>query len=257
MREEIGPDDLFLTGDFGTLPIQQGSQRTLPDLVLVAHMRDSNGDLAHCYLDCIPLVDQHESKDWNYVRSVMWDLHRSGFMTGYKRLIWWSDTGPAHFRTSNTLFFWRDFQCVTGIEVCIFFFAPHHGHNMCDGHLGAISRRMTKNAQSLDDALVGWDREWVVDQMSSLSSTCIYFNKIERVPKIVETLAGIREYLVFSFDNDVCDSVTCGTMCGDSSPVTLRFQKLDQTELIALAAQEKAEAALLEQIFRQAVCEDF
>ncbi|MCA9915922.1 MAG: hypothetical protein KC496_21355, partial [Anaerolineae bacterium] len=147
MRADIERGDIFITADFGTHNVQYTtggtSQADLPDLVIVAHFLNSNGELVHCYLDCIPLVDQHESKDWYYVQSAIRDLHASGFFTGFTRLIWWSDTGPAHFRTSNTLYFWRQFQRTSGIEVLIHFFAPYHGHSMCDGHIGAISKRLT------------------------------------------------------------------------------------------------------------------
>lgn len=107
--------------------MSEGGGTQLPDLVLVLLWKDETGELLHCYLDCLPLVDQSESKDWNYVASTFDELEASGFFAPFTKIVWWSDIGPAHFRTSNTLYYFRTFQDRTGIEVRIFFFAPYHG----------------------------------------------------------------------------------------------------------------------------------
>jgi hypothetical protein len=160
MREALEPGVLFITGDFGVHQVQvsEGGSGQLPDLVLVLHFLNHVGELVHCYLDCLPLRDQPESKDWNYVMSVFDELLASGFFVGFIKLIWWSDTGPAHFRTSNTLYYWRKFQDRTGIDVAVYFFAPYHGHSMCDGHIGAISRAVKFAGNNLNGALAVWNR---------------------------------------------------------------------------------------------------
>ena len=73
-----------------------------------------NGELCHVFLDCVPIGLTYDKKDWCYVKSVFMELHRSSFFKGYKKMLWWSDTGPNHFRVSNTVFFMRQFQELTG-----------------------------------------------------------------------------------------------------------------------------------------------
>ncbi len=191
----------MLTLDFGTLPVQAaGPVDSLPDLVIVAHYKNKDDMLCHLFLDCVPLVEQHESKDWNFVISTLTDLFTSGFFTGYTKLLWWSDTGPAHFRTSNTLFELRRLQSELKIEICVHFFAPRHGHSQCDGHIGVISRTLRHKAQDLHDTVDEWNREWVLAHMSKLKATSQYFIDIQRKPKIINTVAGTSVSLVWSFD---------------------------------------------------------
>ena len=193
MRERLGPSELMLTLDFGVHQVQAGAgQGQLPDLVIVAHYKNEDGELEHVFLDCIPLVDQAEVKDFNYVISALTDLYLSGFFHGYSRIIWWSDTGPAHFRTSNTLFELRRLQDVMGIEFCVHFFAPRHGHSQADGHLGVASKSLRSGAQDLHNTLQLWDREWVIDRLAALTSTLVYFTNIKRKEKTVSTLVGMQ-----------------------------------------------------------------
>lgn len=111
-RASLEPGSLFITADFGVHQIQvsDGGAQQLPDLVLVLHFINQEREMVHCYLDCLPLLDQVESKDWNYVASAFNDLEVAGFFQSFSKIIWWSGTGPAHFHTSNTLFFFRQFK---------------------------------------------------------------------------------------------------------------------------------------------------
>ncbi len=141
LRENLGAEELHITADFGTHAVQDGTVGKLPDLVMVLHFRDAAGELQKLYLDCLPVFEQNESKDWRYVASCMDNLEHAGFFKPFKRIFWCSDTGPNHFRTSNTLFYFRQFFDRTSIEVVILsFFAPYHGHSQADGHIGAISK---------------------------------------------------------------------------------------------------------------------
>ena len=115
-REGLKKGECMLTGDFGSLA-SQGVNGALADCVFCMDMRDFEGNLVAHYFDCVPMFARHESKNWEYVRSCLWQLHNAGFFSGITRIIWWSDTGPNHFRVSNTLFAMREFQVVTGIRL--------------------------------------------------------------------------------------------------------------------------------------------
>lgn len=164
--------------------------------------------------------------------SVIDNLERSGFFEGYTKIYWWSDTGPNHFRTSNTLFYFRQFQQRTQIEMVICFFAPYHGHSKCDGHIGAVSRKLTKNAQELQGTLGVWDKQFVENNILELSFTTLTHHGMVRTPKVVRTLEGIKKFLVFTFDTLdplKADTVNCQSMCGGDVEV-LSFLKLNVGE---------------------------
>lgn len=233
-REDISAGVLFITGDFGAIPVQDSAAGSgqLPDLVLVLHFRDEKGELVHCYLDCIPMLDQHESKDWNYVSSTFDELLEAGFFAPFYKIIWWSDTGPNHFRTSNTIHYWRKFQERSEIVVEVNFLAPYHGHSMCDGHLGAISRTITHNGNMLNGDLARWNRAWVEGLMAQLSFTTIVNVPIVRTEKLVQTVKGITQFLGFSFNVAHPDSACCYRMSGDPNPKLVQFVQLLPSDAI-------------------------
>lgn len=129
----------MVTVDFGSLATQT-ADGSVADCVFVFDFLDVDGLLVSHYVDCVPMYEHHESKDWCYVRSSLWALHNAGFFFGFDRIIWWSDTGPNHFRVSSTLFCFREFQEKCNIKMEINFFCPYHGHNVCDGHIGCIAK---------------------------------------------------------------------------------------------------------------------
>lgn len=220
MRETLDESTLMLTLDFGVLPTQQDGGK-LPDLVIVAHFR-AGDEIQHVYLDCFPLGLVNISKDWCYVKHVFLELHRSGFFEGYSRILWWSDTGPNHFRVSNTLYFMRLFQQETGIEVCIHFFAPRHGHSRCDGHLGTIARVIAKESQALAGVDQRWDASWVKSKVEKLAHTFTLQAEVVAEDDVVLTLEGVTKYLVFSFPTAIPNGVACYIACG-AAPTHLVF----------------------------------
>lgn len=219
MRSELDEETLMLTIDFGTRETQGGK---LPDLVMVAHYR-VNGEIYHLFLDCLPANLGSESKDWNYVKSVFMEIYRTGFFVGYKKLILWSDTGPNHFRVSNTLYFLRQFELIAGLVIQVFYFAPHHGHSQCDGHIGAASRMIAKASKKLAGNVAGWDAKWVKGMLERLANTHVVAIPIVRVADIVSTLVGIRSYLCFTFDQTQTGGIN-GYVCAGALPKQLKFE---------------------------------
>lgn len=238
MRDNLVAGVLFITGDFGVHQVQSSGDGAceLPDLVLVLHFLDMKGKLVHCYLDCLPLLDRHESKDWSYVTSAFNELHASGFFKGFYKIQWWSDTGPAHFRTSNTLWFWRSFQERTGIVIEVNFFAPYHGH------IGAISRAVTFAGNQLNGKLAVWNRCWVEGQIASLGMTTLVQVPIERNAKVVRTVVGIRKFLCFSFDHNQPNTVSCMQVCNDVAVTEVKtFVQLEEHDLAENVNSEHGE----------------
>lgn len=212
LRPGIG----HLTADFGTFELQSGSGK-MGDLVFVLATMTTEGEVLTRYIDCVPYLDSSESKDWCFVESVFRGLQRAGFFSGLEEILWWSDTGPNHFRVSNTLFFFRLFQIEMGIRMKIHFFAPYHGHSKCDGHIGAIVQKVRLRANSLADSGDTWDKAFVEQCIQELNFTFLTKHVIFRREPRVKTLEGIKKYLVFQFDTTdpgASDSVDCGEICG-------------------------------------------
>jgi hypothetical protein len=222
-RLELKQEELFVTVDFGALQVMSGS-RTLPDLVLVLHWLNTDNELQHAYLDCLSLSNKHERKTWCYVQSTFDELFRSGFFGSFSTLIWWSDTGPNHFRVSSTLLYFRLFQARTRIKVMMQFFVPRHGHSQCDGHLGSISRKVTRASKKLHKSFEEWDAYWVRERVEELKFTTIVDIDVVQKDDLVSTLKGISNYLVFTFDDTAPDSVDCSKMCGGEK-VRLVFER--------------------------------
>lgn len=253
-RAELKAGQLHLTADFGTHPVQVGPTGKLPDLVFVADFLDENGEHLSVYLDCVPVFDQPESKDWNFVASVMDELHASGFLEAFEHIIWWSDTGPNHFRTSNTLFFFRQFQERTEIKMTICFFAARHGHSKCDGHIGRISQSLTREAAKLHGTLDEWNKKFVETNIAELKFTTVTQHVIARSAKVVKTLVGIKGFLVFTFDNSAPNTVDCQEMFG-AAPQRRSFeftseeeQKRDERDIVGAAQATRANLNLVSRV---------
>jgi hypothetical protein len=236
-RANLKMGELFVTGDFGVHPVH-GANGKLPTLVLVCHYLDESLDLMHCFMDCVPMDEQpQESKDWCYVRSCFMELFRAGFFAPFHKIIWWSDTGPNHFRTSNTIFFLRFFQETAKIEVVVNFFAPYHGHSMCDGHIGAVAQSLRYNAARAPSLAI-WTKSWVLERMEALKHTDVVHVPIMRPEKVVCCLKGIKAYLGFSFRNDVPESVECFRFARDA-PVQRKFERLSSAVAAAAEADDE------------------
>ena len=211
-RSKLRKGVLHLTADFGTFPIQNGTGK-VADLVLVFAYFEGDA-IQTQYVDCIPYLDGIESKDWCFVESAIRGLHSAGFFRPFSEILWWSDTGPNHFRVSNTLYFFRLFQIETGLKIQIHFFAPYHGHSKCDGHIGAIARKLTLYSQKFAGTTDVWDKSFVEKSICELKRTFLTKHIINRRNPRVETLKGIKGFLIFSFDESVDNSVDCQIMDG-------------------------------------------
>jgi hypothetical protein len=208
--------------------------------VFVFAYLDAQGAVATKYLDCIPFLNAVESKDWCFVETVFRGFQKAGFFLGFHEILWWSDTGPNHFRVSNTLYFFRLFQMEHKIKMRIFFFAPYHGHSKCDGHIGAIARKLAKQAGKLAKSALIWDKAFVEKCIAELRNTFLTKHLITRELPRVQTLAGIKQYLCFEFDDAKVDSVDCRVVCGVPSQ-TLYFQRVAEGEVMEVADESNDE----------------
>jgi len=97
------------------------------------------------------------------------------------------------------------------------FFAPYHGHSKCDGHIGAIARKLKLQANTLAGTGEKWDKAFVQKCIAELNFTFLTKHVIVRCEPRVYTLEGIKKYLVFYFDtvDPLADkSVDCAIICG-------------------------------------------
>lgn len=223
---------------------------------MVCHLEflDAAGELvSHC-VDCIPVASSigevpHESKNYEFVRDSMWQLFNAGFFQGLHRIYWWSDTGPNHFRVSNTLYALREFQEQTKLEIIINFFAPYHGHSVCDGHIGTVARMLRKEARKLAGSTEFWDAAWVCRKLSSgiLNATTVLRVYIRRGVPIVCSLPGIKKYLTFTFDSSQPNTVSASVNASGSATV-LQFQPLRPDEALQQQNADAAEDARLQSL---------
>lgn len=202
-------DTLLVVQDFASFEVLEGEK--LPDLVLTLHFKDrQTGETVHVYLDMVPEGKGEysekkrrfgpESKNWVYVANVWQQLYDNGVFALFKKIAIWSDTGPNHFRVSSTLYFFRQLQTSSGIDFAVHFFAPYHGHNSCDGHVGAAKRHLEHVRKLLVEDQEGWDRNWVIEHVQECRNTVVVKLTIDRALKVERAkLKGIKQFLSFEF----------------------------------------------------------
>ncbi len=208
MCDDIQDGQLLVVMDFGQFNVMdkgEASGNRFADLVFVLYWRGVDGQLEHEYYDCVAQEgdELRNKKTTNFVQTAFLLLHAQNRFEGVRQLFVWSDCGPQHFRVSNTLYFFRLFGRVAGIQVTVFFFFPYHGHNPCDRHIGALSHHLLYALHHLDKSGETWDRATVTKHMGECSYT-----EVKDLPPIcsfakrVDTLTGIKSYLVFTFPKE-------------------------------------------------------
>ena len=227
-RENLHKGQMVMCMDFGQHAVQM-VEGAYADLVLTFYWLDDAGRECREYIDCLAseMDELKRKKTWNVVVTALLSLADGGKFNDVQELFIFSDTGPQHFRTSNTLYFLRLFQKSRHIRIVVNFFFPYHGHNPCDRHLGSTSTHLHCAMREME--LGGKvDRDWLAKNIAECKFTTIKdLPPIKKHSKVVATLAGIHQYLVFTFPEDEEDSVDCRRLHG-GQPTRLKFKRLDQ-----------------------------
>jgi hypothetical protein len=114
------------------------------DLCLTVFQCNKDGVLEHSFFDFFCEAPHN----YMYTCSV-WDLFVSETLKPAKfsdGLFLWSDNA---FKTKELLFYFSELEDRIGVSISLNFFAPHHGHSICDGHFGTGKRHLRANSKGV------------------------------------------------------------------------------------------------------------
>ncbi len=220
IQERLTVGQLLLVMDFGMHQVkekEESSSNRYADLIFVFYWRGDDGVLEWEYVDCMAVMNDplKNKKDLSFVETAFLSLIAEGRFLNTKELWIWSDCGPSHFRTSNTLYFFSQMQQVIKVKTTVCFFYPRHGHSAADRHHGSTKKHLKYVLKSLADDYEIPNRDLLVRELEKCRFTTVQdLPPIETHQKMVKTLAGIMEYLVFEFPEDVPSAVDCRRMFG-------------------------------------------
>lgn len=219
MCDSLTAHQLLVVMDFGQWQVMDkgaASGNRFADLVFTFFWLDADGKTRHEYYDCMAdeLDEKRNKKTFNFVQTAFLVLAADGRFDGFEEMFVWSDCGPQHFRTSNTLYFFRMLQQLLRIHVTVYFFYPRHGHNPCDRHLGSASRHVRLQIKELGNGHEVMNREYLLKRLAECKFTVVKsLPPICEWTKVVGTLSGINQYLMFTFPEEEW-SVDCHRFVG-------------------------------------------
>ncbi len=161
---EIREDEAMVLMDFGggfLLPsaqyetsVEYFKKRKVNDLVVVLIFKDLNQGLKIQYYDFICDTIKTDSR---YVSTVWYYMFVLDMFKDFKTLYVFSDNGPHHFMTVQTLNLFRELQQTFHTTIFYNTFESYHGKGLYDAHTG-VAKRMIKQA-----AISGHDIRTVSD----------------------------------------------------------------------------------------------
>lgn len=136
--------------------------------------------------------------DYHYTATA-WEhlLEDSAAAQQARQLIVWSDGG---LKSKENLFFLSNLARRKELDVQLFFFAPYHGHSLCDGHFGVGKQQLRRNngghvIATIDD---------VESQFITLNNTKTFI--LSEITKhdmnVVPFRSGIRCFSAFTFPTE-------------------------------------------------------
>lgn len=125
--EQLPIGKIFLVFDYST--IHETATFKLKDLNFAAYWRDENRDLCHTFFD----FWSTSSKDYNFTVKAFFTLLEQAFFRQFNECIIWGDGG---LKTKEILFWFSKCADSFNLPIQMNYFAPHHGHSVCDGHFG-------------------------------------------------------------------------------------------------------------------------
>lgn len=127
-RENLGDHQLFFIYDYSTF--HEFSKKKFRDLSMMVIWKGE-----YHFFDSVA----SEKHDFKFTEAA-WTLTISkliasgiNFGEGIRELIIWSDGG---LKTKENIFFFLRLARALKVNIFLNFFAPHHGHNLVDGHFG-------------------------------------------------------------------------------------------------------------------------
>lgn len=112
-------------------------QRTLFGVALI--YKDASGDIKKHFYDIFSKCLNHNSF---FVMKALENVFNTNSFKEhkFKRIIFWMDNGPGHFKTNEMVYNFREIQDKLKVQVCWNYFTEYHGKNVCDSRFSIISR---------------------------------------------------------------------------------------------------------------------
>ena len=128
------------------------------------------------------------------------------------------------------LYFFLLLQAQLHIHITVCFFFPQCGHNAADCHNGSTKKHLQFVLKCLADSYFVADRKLLVDGLQECKlTTMVNLPPIQTHQKIVDTLTGMTDFLVFEFPQGNGLDVDCCWLFG-GSVVKKRFSLLQKNK---------------------------
>lgn len=266
-RKQLKSDECMITQDFTILNLYPNSNeaneiRPITCLVVILEQLVENSNFQRHYYDFICNDPLTKTNDYYYVRQA-WEIMLNElklFESFTRALFIWSDGAAKHFKQK---FLWK---YLAGIKeehnkdkIEYNFFAPYHGHNLCDSQKPRINNTIQSSHQQSQnnrlmhiDPATATDREYwgprTVSDLAELingmnNTTCIVIESVNRHNQLKPNLQPLREGSRPFFHVNFIDSNTIRTKrksCDDNSTaIEQHFQLVNKR--IKLENKDKVE----------------
>lgn len=168
-KETLGNATTLIVMDYST--IHETAKFKLKDLNFTVYYKE-NERLVHRFYD----FWSKEKKDYKYTSQAFTDLLSHQFFDRFSEVIIWSDGG---LKTKEILYYFSEIAATIRKPIEVNYFAPYHGHSVCDAHFGAGKRSLR---QTVGVGLVESESQ-VIEVFSKLKNTIkgmrfLFFKKI-------------------------------------------------------------------------------
>lgn len=202
--------------DYST--IHETAKFKLKDLNFTVYWREGDR-LVHQFVD----FWSKEKKDYKYTALAFNQLLSNPFFSKFSEIFVWSDGG---LKTKEILYYISCCAETIKKEIQVNYFAPYHGHSVCDAHFGAGKRELRKSVGSG----VVINEQQVIDSFSKLKNTIegIRIENIINLPNVTSFPEKIKKW--FQFWMSERGKIFCRTTCEEQSWVEQNVNIMDSLE---------------------------
>lgn len=168
------------------------------DLVLSLYFVGDDGGITWEYWDYF----SKEKQDFYYVQAVWTHLlqETDRLNSRYSFVRIWSDGAAQHFKQYKTLYWFSTLKNVCSKEFEYHFFAPGHGHSLCDSHTGIGKQCISREERELNHQLLTAEDIQDVYSNSLSNTTTIQLGSEKAKQSLhVKGFKGIKAYHHFRF----------------------------------------------------------
>jgi hypothetical protein len=184
-KANLAENQSIIVMDYST--IHETAKFKLKDLNFTIYWQE-NGRLLHQFVD----FWSKEKKDYKYTALAFNQLICNPFFYKFSTIFVWSDGG---LKTKEILYYIS--CCAQDVKkiIQVNYFAPYHGHSVCDAHFGAGKRELRKSVGSG----VVINEKQVIDCFSKLKNTIegIQVENIINLPHVTSFPEKIKKWFQF------------------------------------------------------------